>query len=81
MSPEEYIRESGDLRGTELTLALPGTSIIASEGRQKSRNKRSFIETIDLKLGERHVTNSIAFNNLYGILKTFILKKYICMFH
>ncbi|WZZ07424.1 hypothetical protein YC2023_093345 [Brassica napus] len=63
MSPEEYVRESGDLRGTELTLALPGTSIIASDGRQKSRNKRSFIETVDLKLGERHVNNSIACNN------------------
>ncbi|KFK42433.1 hypothetical protein AALP_AA2G255800 [Arabis alpina] len=48
MSPEEYVRvcpETNDLRGTELTLALPGTPIRASDGRQKSGNNRRFIET------------------------------------
>ncbi|ESQ27074.1 hypothetical protein EUTSA_v10019723mg [Eutrema salsugineum] len=50
MSPE-----SVDLGGSELTLALPGAPIKASDGQQKSGNKRRFIETIDLKLGGRLV--------------------------
>ncbi|CAL9241353.1 unnamed protein product [Arabidopsis halleri] len=57
MSPEEYVRvlpDSGDLGGTELTLALPGTPTNASDGPKKSRNKRRFLETVDLKLGEGH---------------------------
>ncbi|CAH2067978.1 unnamed protein product [Thlaspi arvense] len=63
MSPEEYAKESGDLGGTELTLALPGAPIKASDGQQKSGNKRRrFIETIDLKLGEGQVDDYISCN-------------------
>lgn len=57
MSSEEYVRvwpDSGDLGGIELTLALPGTPTNASDGPKKSRNKRRFLETVDLKLGEGH---------------------------
>ncbi|EFH64091.1 indoleacetic acid-induced protein 15 [Arabidopsis lyrata subsp. lyrata] len=57
MSSEEYVRvwpDSGDLGGIELTLALPGTPTNASDGPKKCRNKRRFLETVDLKLGEGH---------------------------
>ncbi|AAF27695.1 unknown protein; 50222-49300 [Arabidopsis thaliana] len=63
MSPEEYVRvwpDSGDLGGTELTLALPGTPTNASEGPKKFGNKRRFLETVDLKLGEAHENNYIS---------------------
>lgn len=71
MSPEAYVRvwpETGNLGGTELTLALPGTPIKASDDRQKSGNKRRFLETVDLKLGEGHVNNYHTSIMKYGIL-------------
>ncbi|XP_019082819.1 PREDICTED: auxin-responsive protein IAA15-like isoform X1 [Camelina sativa] len=54
MSPEEYVRvrpdSGGDLGGTELTLALPGTPTNTSDGPKKHGHKRRFLETVDLKL-------------------------------
>lgn len=77
MSPEEYVRvwpDSGILRGTELTLALPGTPIKASDGRKKCGNKRRFLETVDLKLGEGQYVNK--YNSgitKYGIYILFVI--------
>lgn len=78
MSPEEYVRvwsDSGDLGGTELSLALPGTPRDASDGPKKSGNKRRFLETVDLKLVEGHKNNYIT--TKYGIL---IKSLYRCMY-
>lgn len=77
MSPEEYVRvwsDSGDLGGTELSLALPGTPRTASDGSKKSGSRRRFLETVDLKLGEGHKNNYII---KYGIL---IKSFYRCMY-
>ncbi|KAL1199321.1 Auxin-responsive protein IAA15 [Cardamine amara subsp. amara] len=63
MSPEANVRvlpDSGDLGGTELTLALPGTLTNASDGLKNFGNKRRFLETVDLKLGEGHKNSYIS---------------------
>ncbi|XP_023643883.1 auxin-responsive protein IAA15 isoform X2 [Capsella rubella] len=59
MSPAKYVRvwsDAGDLGGTELTLALPGTPTNES----KPGNKRKFLETVDFKLREGQVNNHIS---------------------
>ncbi|XP_010537943.1 PREDICTED: auxin-responsive protein IAA15 isoform X2 [Tarenaya hassleriana] len=62
MSPEigKGLPESGDLEVTELTLGLPGSSPISSDGGQKSGTKRRFLETVDLSLGNSVMNNDIS---------------------